>query len=358
MSGHGWNDVRLRLRAGWMVPVLAACVFGCTDSFETGQEVWARVNGEYIYREDAERYYRFGLLRSLQVRTMEEAAGFKLSVLNEMITNEILVQQAAKSGIEVSELNVDSRLAELRNPKEPEEFEQDLQQKGLTSADVRREVRRRLLIRELLERDVTSKIGVRENEIAEYYERNQDQFDVPETEYYLAQILVTPRSDPQVHNLKNDDAASYYTATQKIRALQARIRDGESFAKVAEEYSEDPSTSGAGGVLGYVRPSAFNLNPELRLLKSVITSLKVGEVSRVVQTRRGYYLVKLLAKQDPGRKDPSDPETRATIEKFVRNQKEQLLKTAYLEQLRNRAEVVNYLAEKIIDSGADWSVMN
>ncbi len=329
---------------------------GCAIPSE--REIWAEVNGTPIYREDTEKFYRILLLRNLEARTLGEATGFKLSILNEMISNEILVQQAHRSGIQVSEADVDARLAELRRPQEPEEFAAKLAEQGLTADEVRTAVRRKLYIQALLERDITSQITVTDEEAAEYYKRNAEQFNVPETEYHLSQILVTPRSDPQIHNLKNDDAKSASAASQKIRALQALIEGGEEFAIVAENYSEDPNTSAAGGILGYVRPSALDISPELRQLKSVIESLKVGEISPIVRTSRGYYLMKLLEKQEPGQHDLSDPNTRANIQRLLENEKEQLLKTAYLEQLRNRARVENHLAQKVIDSHANWAEMN
>ncbi len=107
-----------------------------------------------------------------------------------------------------------------------------------------------------------------------------------------------------------------------------------------------------------MRPSALDISPELRQLKSVIESLKVGEISPIVRTSRGYYLMKLLEKQEPGQHDLSDPNTRANIQRLLENEKEQLLKTAYLEQLRNRAQVENHLAQKVIDSHANWAEMN
>ncbi len=343
-----------------VAPLLAlgAAMLGWGCPSQSEREIWAQVNGTYIYREDAEKFYRILVLRNLQARTMEEATGFKLSILNELITHEIMVQQAKKSGIEASEVEVDGRMADLRNPQNLEEFAARLAQEGLNEEEVRAAVLRSLLIQKLLERDVTARITVNEDEIADYYRRNRNEFDVPETEYYLAQILVTPRTETQVFNLKNDDAKGSSAASQKIRALQALIEAGEDFGEVAENYSEDPNTSPAGGVLGFVRPSSLDLNPELRRLKRVISSLEVGQVSRVVQTARGFYLIKLLDKQEPGQHDLSDPKIRETIRQYLQNEKAELLRMAYREQLRNRAKVVNYLAEKIIAARGNRAVIN
>ena len=347
---------RSRMVAGCLTLAWVIAWLGCAKPSD--REIWAEVNGTPIYREDTEKFYRILLLRNLEARTLEEATGFKLSILNEMISNEILVQQARRSGIQVSEADVDARLAELRSPLGLEEFVAKLREQSLTEEEVRTAVRKNLYIQSLLKRDITSRITVTDEETAEYYKRNKEQFNVPETEYHLSQIVVTPRSDPQIHNLKNDDAKSPSAAAQKIRALQALIEGGEEFAMVAENYSEDPNTSAAGGILGYVRPSALDISPELRQLKPVIESLEVGEVSPIVRTSTGYYLMKLLEKQEPGQHDLSDPNTRKHIRGLLENEKEQLLKTAYLEQLRNRARVENHLAQKVVDAHGNWEGMN
>ena len=349
---------RISRAAPFLVLGAAMCWWGCLDPTQSGREIWAKVNDTYIYREDAEKFYRILVLRNLQARTMEEATGFKLSILNELITNEIMVQQARKSGIEASKVELDGHMADLRNPQDSKEFAAKLAQEGLNEKEVRKAVSRSLLIQKFLERDVTAQITVNGNEIIDYYQRNRNEFDVPETEYHLAQILVTPHAEPQIFNLKNDDAKSSYAALQKIRALRALLEAGENFGEVAENYSEDPNTSPAGGVLGFVRPSSLDLNPELRRLKKVISSLNIGQVSKVVQTSRGFYLIKLLDKQEPGQQDLSNPTIRETIRRYLQNEKEELLKMAYLEQLRNRAKVVNYLAEKIVEARGNWAVMN
>ena len=71
-------------------------------------------------------------------------------------------------------------------------------------------------IEKLINKEITSHIAVADSEIAAYYERNQSNFNVPETEYHLAQIEVTPAADPGLRNLKNDDAATPEAARRKI----------------------------------------------------------------------------------------------------------------------------------------------
>jgi peptidyl-prolyl cis-trans isomerase SurA len=149
-----------------------------------------------------------------------------------------------------------------------------------------------------------------------------------------------------VRNLKNDDAKTPAAAERKIRALDARLRAGEDFATLAQEYSEDPRTAVGGGDMGFVPASALNGVPQL---KQAVSALKVNQISGIISSRDGYHIVKLLGREERGQRLLSDPRVQNAIRQTLRNEKEQLLKAAYIEDLRNRAKVTNYFAEQIVE---------
>ncbi len=209
----------------------------------------------------------------------------------------------------------------------------------------RKEVRRNIIITKLLNKEIVSKIKVTDADIAAYYEHNEANFNVPETEYHLAQIQVTPTADPEVRNLKNDDAKTPAAAERKIQALYARLRAGEDFATVAQEYSEDPRTASGGGDMGFVPASALNSSPPLR---QAVASLQPNQFTGIIHLSSGYHIIKLLGKEDAGKHTLSELRVQNAIRQTLRNEREQLLKAAYIETLRNRAKVVNYLAEQIV----------
>ena len=77
----------------------------------SGQEVWAEVDDQPIYREQVERIYRGRTAQGTEAVTPEEAASFKLNVLGELINNQILVMHASHSRITASEAEIDARIA-------------------------------------------------------------------------------------------------------------------------------------------------------------------------------------------------------------------------------------------------------
>jgi len=188
---------------------------------------------------------------------------------------------------------------------------------------------------------------VNDNEVAEYYERNKASFNVPETQYHLAQILVTPIPDPQLRNLASDDAKTPAAAERKIKALFARLRKGEDFDKLAQAYSEDPNTVSGGGDMGFIPASALASQSKILM---ALQSLKVGQVSGIIRDSGGYHIVKILGREDAGQRPLSDPRVQNSIRQTLMNEKEQVLKTAYIEGLRDKARVSNHLAAQIVEA--------
>ncbi len=308
-----------------------------------GQEVWAEVDGQPIYREQVERLYRSRASQGTDATTPEEAANFKLNVLNELINNQILILHASHSRITASEAEIDKQVGDLKSPYSPEEFQKKLQEQGLDNDLMRKQIRENIILTKLINKDIISHVNVTDAEIAAYYEKNKANFNVTETTYHIAQIMVTPRPDPEIRNLKNDDAKTPAAAEHKIQALFEDLARGEEFATVAQEYSEDPSTAAGGGDMGFIPESGLNAS-----LKQVVNSLKVGQISPVIHSNIGFHIFKLLGVEEAGQHTLTDLRVQGAIRQTLRNEKEQLLKAAYIETLRNRSKVVNNFAEDIV----------
>jgi peptidyl-prolyl cis-trans isomerase SurA len=328
--------------------VAALLLMPACRSKNTGPgEVWAQVDGHPIYRSQVEKIYHSRIASTGQAIDSEEVLSYKLNILNELITNQVLISHASHSGITVSESEIDTKMAQLKSPYSEQQFEQKLKERGITEDDLRDEVRTSLTVNKLINRDIDSRVSVSDVDIKAYYERNKTSFDVPETEYHLAQIQVTPGSSNEVHNLKNDDAKTPQMAQRKVQALYAQLRSGQDFATVAQNYSEDPRTSMSGGDMGFIPESQLAANSTL---EHVVKGLKVGQISGIITTPSGYHILKLLGIEKAGQHPLSDPKVQSQIRKTLQNEKEQLLKAAYVETLRDNAKVKNLLAEQIVKS--------
>jgi peptidyl-prolyl cis-trans isomerase SurA len=319
---------------------------GCQDG---GGDAAAVVDGYQISLDDLERYYKSQVGEQGGPPSEDQMRMMRLSLLNEIIDRQILLQKAESLGLMANDEEVDQRFQQYRAPYETEEeFLQSLEQQSLTREDLRTEIRRTLTIEKLLNREISSRVEVSDAEMRQYYEENKASFALAEQRLHLAQIVVTPVPETPVPNLLNDDAVDEAAAKTKIRMLEDRLANGEEFGALAQNYSEDPSTASTSGDLGFIPQSS--LEKADITLRRVVAALAPGENSPVIETEGQYRIIRLLDKEQPGQRDFSDPRVQQTIRDTLSNGKDQLLKTAYLEMLRTQADIKNYYAESIVES--------
>jgi peptidyl-prolyl cis-trans isomerase SurA len=325
---------------------------GCKKDVPPAADVWAVVNNHEVKRDEVEKYYNGQIAQQNAAApkpSVEEALSLKLSVLDELVTNEILTELAQKEGLVATDGEVEDKFTESKSAFTEDEFQRQLKDRGLTLDDYKQEIRRTLTIQKLYNREVESKITVTDQEITDYFNQNRAQFNVSETQYRIAQIVVTPRKDAQIRNRKNDDATNDAEARRKVAALSQKLNDGEDFSTLAMDYSEDPTTAATGGDNGYIPESALDRTDPA--LKKAVLSLKPGQVSPVVSLKDAYYILKLLAREAPGQRDLSEPQVQQIIRDALRERKKQLLRAAFLSVARQNAKITNYLAQQVLESG-------
>jgi len=199
----------------------------------------------------------------------------------------------------------------------------------------------------VIQQEVVSKISVTDQDVSDFYNQNRARFNVAETQYRIAQIVITPQREPQQVNRLNHDAGTPAEAEQKVQMLMQRLQAGADFGQLAADYSEDPQTSQQGGDLGFVPVSALQqVQPALR---DAVLKSEPGNVN-LVSAGGGHTLVLLVAKQEAGQRDLNTPGVPDTIRQGLQDRKGQLLRVAYITAARNDAVIVNYLARSIVQS--------
>lgn len=333
-----------------ILPIVLACTLAsCSQAVAPSPDVWAVVNGTQITRQQVEKTYRSSMPADSPPPSQAEALSMKLRIVEELINTEILLQRAREMNLMATDAEVEQKFAETKTPLSDEEFERKLQQSGLTVDDLKSEIRRQLSIQKLLNREVTAKINITDAQIAGFYGQNKSQFDLPEPEYHVAEIVITPNPNAPAHNRKNDKAISDATAESKATMLAKQLTNGADFTQLAMDYSEDSSAS-TGGDLGYNPESSFSRSDPL--LKHAVLSMKVGQVSAPLHLKDGRYVIlKLLGKEPAGQRELSDVHVSEGIRQTLRNRDEELLRAAYLAETRNQSHIINYLAREVLESG-------
>ena len=332
--------------------VLLAALAGCNA--KTAGDVMATVDGRKIVKSDVDSYYENQVASAQQQPAGEQATALRLNILHQLIEDEIVMRRAEKLGLLATDEEVDRKYNEIKSPASEEEFEKRLKDKKISLTDFKRDIRRSITLEKVMNKEVSSKINVTDQDITDYYNAHKAEFNLIEPTYHLAQIMVTPAPNPQAHN-QNDKAQNEAEARKKIQMIANRLDSGDDFATLAMKYSEDPETSGNGGDLGTTQESG--LKGTDAATRDAVMKLKPGQYSSVVTvvnpaTRQlfGFRIVKLVAKEPAGQRDLSDPRVQQAIRSQLHDRREQLLKAAYYEVLRDTAKVENYYAKKVLDS--------
>jgi peptidyl-prolyl cis-trans isomerase SurA len=324
---------------------------GCHRS--TAPDVVATVNGKAIMRADLETYYKANLGDNPQQPSAEQADIGRLTILHQMIEDEILQQRAAKLNLIASDEDVNAKLTEIKAPYTQEEFDKMLQQRNMTLDEYKRIMRRTLTRTKLLNKEIESKINITDSQIGSYYAAHKAEFNLIEPQYHLAWIVATAAPSQQTGNLQNNKASGDADAKKKIQTIHNRLNSGEDFSALAMNFSEDANTSSNGGDRGFVSESQLHTDPDAY---NAITKLKPGQITDVMpiydgsdprHRLMGYAIYQLIAREAAGQRDLNDPVLRQTIHTQLHDGRAQLLRNAYLEMLHDDAKVHNYFAEQI-----------
>jgi peptidyl-prolyl cis-trans isomerase SurA len=360
-SPLGCPSVRCRSAALLLLSAATlAAIAGCHRN--PAPDVVATVNGKDILRSDLERQYQIVKMSqgdSPQDPSPEQADIARLTILRQMIDEEILQQRAAKLNVVASDEDVNAKITEMKGLRTQEEFDTQLKQRNETLEDLKRLIRRQLTDSKLTNKEIDSKINITDAEIANSYAAHKSDFNFIEPKYDIARIVVTTAPSPQPANLQNNKVSSDADAKSKIQALYQKLKNGEDFSVLAINFSEDKDFAPNGGDMGFITESALrqSASPDIY---DAITRLSPGQFTEILPMNGspvpnhkpiGYAIYKLISKEAAGQRDLNNVQVQAVIRQSLRDGHAQLLRNAYIEQLRDDAKVHNYLADQILREG-------
>jgi parvulin-like peptidyl-prolyl isomerase len=295
---------------------------GCSSPKSTDKVV-AEVNGVKIYNSELERQVQAQLGNHMDqfqgAEGQKMLATFKAQILDMLIDNELIVQEAKKKGFKVSKKEIDDRIKEIRGQfKSDQEYKAALQQAGLTESDVPRQVERMIYAEKLLA-DLFKGVKATDKEIEDYYKKNEASFIVPES-VKLSHIFSTSES----------------TATKALEA----IKGGMPFEEAVSKYSEDLATLQLKGDLGTQTATTLQQGFGDDFAKAVM-ALKAGEVSKVIKSAMGYHIVKVFAKIPQAKKTLAEAKNDIILQ--VENAKKQEIYTKWIAEIKKKAKIKKYL---------------
>lgn len=258
-----------------------------------------------IAKEEAQLKERFeGEQLERQLQQLEYEA------LNVMIEHKLQLQTAESIGVKVSQDEVSQAIQELSRRGE-----------GIdpSDPDAQQNVRKRLMLMKLLDREVRSGVMISDEDMRAYYEAHQEQFAFPR-EYRISQILIRPRAG-------EDDQAAHERAATVLQALQ----NGADFGDLAVRHSEGAEAV-RGGTLGTVREGEI-----LPAIENLIKTMEPGEISDPLHTPLGLHIIR-LDERKPLRIRPLDAVGQQIREQLYYEKTQEMYRT-WIAELKDKAYI-------------------
>jgi peptidyl-prolyl cis-trans isomerase C len=320
---------RLYQITAFLIIVLLSLPAMAADTKPAGGKV-AVINGVVITQAHYDKELKVHVDRvSRQGKQLseEQMAALKKDVLDGLIEREVLYQESQKAGIKVDEQKVNDQMAGIKKrfPNE-EEFKKALASMGLTEEEVRTQIQRGLAIRGLIDQKVGNSIVVTDEETKAFYDNNPQFFKQPE-QVKASHILI--KVEPTA------DDATKAAARKKIEDIRKKLTEGGDFAELAKEYSEGPSAP-KGGDLGYFRRGQM-----VKAFEDTAFSMKINEVSGLVESRFGYHLIKVYDKKPE--QTIAYAEVKDKIAQRLKAQKIEKGATEYVGKLKKDAKIEKFL---------------
>jgi peptidyl-prolyl cis-trans isomerase SurA len=297
------------------------------------EQILVKVNGDIITKTELEQRQIAALrqrdpnFRPTSDSELQKAlAEITPDVIVNAVDELLLVQRGRELGYALSTERFNSIVDNIKKENKienDEQFQAALKQENLTLDDLRRQIERQMLISQVQQVEVAGKIAVSEDEVKKYYEENRETF-ITQPQITLREILIAVPTSEKGVNVALDDEAR-----EKAEGIRKRLEAGEPFAQLSSELSDSGSKAN-GGLIGPI--ARTDLSPEL--LKE-IDPLKVGQMTRVLRTTRGYQIIKLESRSE--QKVKTLDEARAEIADRLAGNKQRGQMLIYLRQLRAQA---------------------
>ncbi len=252
--------------------------------------VVAKIGDEIITGQEFQRDLEYRV-RRVELETGRPATvdgAFRRATLDDLINGRVIRVLAGNAGMAVSNEEIEKEYAEGKAALGTEEnFQAYLKHEGMTEEALKQEIRHRLMTERWVA-EKTKGIEVTEEELkAEYAlwrKEGRTKRETPTAD--IAHILI--RSKP-------NDTAGMEAAKKRVEELRAKILAGAKFEDVARQQSEDPLSAPLGGV--YYEATAGKMLPEVA---ERMFQLPVGQVSDPFQSRLGWHIMLVEARNDPG----------------------------------------------------------
>lgn len=299
-----------------LIMAMSIMVNGCSKGLEEGTA--ALVDKEKITMDELDEEY------SMQLKAIQSQFGdeiieqegpdgvtfkdqLKKDTLNRMIVEEIIIQDAKKKNIKVSDEEIEEILDQVTAGMGGEEqLKEYLKSIGMEE-EYLKEYNEKTLILQKHKEDFIENVELKDEEGQKFFDENKEKLTVVKARHILVE------------------------SEEEGKEVLKKLNDGGDFAELALENSKDLETATVGGDLGY-----FSKEQNPAEFDKVVFALNEGELSSVFQSEVGYHIVEVQEKKDTF--ESLKPELMQTIKenKYIE----------YIEKIQEDAKIETFLDEE------------
>ena len=292
------------------VIVLLMSLYMAQASLEAADRILAVVNKDTITQSEADVYLNMIVLelsqhykgKNLEEKTEDE----RKHLIEKMIEDKIIVQEAKRKGLQARTDKVKQRIEQIKAGYDSEvDFENSLKQRGLTIKDLENKLNDQMIMREIIEQEVRSKIIVSPDEVTKFYEARKSDFMQSETR--------------AIESLYLEDETV-------LESLEEELKNNVEFQLLAQKYK----AAYANDVV-----AKEHLRPEVR---EQIFELAVNETSKPLKEEKGVYFFKAREAHPP--RQLALNEVHEQIFNYLFEQKFTVQMLEWLEDLKAKAYIV------------------
>lgn len=271
----------------YIILILNLALIPALAQAEVVEKIVAIVNNSIVTLSDINAFKKKvksdGLIDSaiLKNKNPKDLINNREAVVEHLIDERVIDSEIRRLGIAVTIEKVEEEIRSVtsRNGISREQLKSALGARGIAFSDYQDFIKTSLERQSLIDREVSSKIKISDEDIANYYLSKNKGSSGQVFEYKLAHILI------------QDNISGGVSAKKRMLNVMNMLESGkESFEKLASQYSEDPNFS-QGGLLG-----SFKAGEMIKEFETGIAGLDTGQTSGVIKTRFGFHVIKILKK--------------------------------------------------------------
>lgn len=248
----------------------------------------------------------------------------RVIILNRMVDDMLVEQEAKKGGVVVKEEDIMAAINDMlvRKGMKLEDLKESLAKEGSSLEIYKEDVKKQLMKMRVATKEVRSKITVSDEEIGAYYSQHRDIYEGKEA-VRLQQILIPVPKDA--------DEETRAKLRGEAEEILRKLKDGGSFEVAASRYSGGPAAE-SGGDLGFVEKGTL-----LPVVDEAAFNLKERELSGVIESPLGFHILRVVDRRGKGVKSLST--VRDEIKREITEEKMSIKLQDWIQELRKKSYV-------------------